>query len=99
MRKGLKLRSLGVPIDRLTVAPAPSACSMASKTFAMPRVLGVAAVREGSLGGMTGRPTNVDEGDIVDCVLIVLVLSVLEMLFEVDLKKERMYSFVAKVLL
>ena len=55
-------------------------------------------MREGSLGGMTGRPTNVDEGDIVDCVLVVLVLSVLEMLFEVDLKKERMYSFVAKVL-
>ena len=56
-------------------------------------------MREGSLGGMTGRPTNVDEGDIVVCVLVVLVvLSVLEMLLEVDLRKERIYSFVAKVL-
>ena len=66
MRKGLKLRSLGVPIERRTVAPAPSACSMASKTLAMPLGLGEAAVREGSLGGMTGRPTKVDEGDIVE---------------------------------
>jgi hypothetical protein len=50
------------------------------------------------LGGMTGRPTNVDEGDIVVRVLVVLaVLSVLEMLFEVDLRKERIYSFVAKM--
>lgn len=72
---------------------------MASKTFAMPRVLGEVAVSEGSLGGMTGRPTNVDEGDIVPCVLVVFVLSVLEMLLEVDLRKERMYSFVAKMLL
>ena len=56
-------------------------------------------MREGSLGGMTGRPTNVDEGDMVVCVLVVLVvLSVLEMLLEVDLRKERIYSFVAKVL-
>jgi hypothetical protein len=47
---------------------------------------------------MTGRPTNVDEGDIVVRVLVVLaVLSVLEMLFEVDLRKERIYSFVAKM--
>jgi hypothetical protein len=73
---------------------------MASKTFAMPRVLGEVAVREGSLGGMTGRPTNVDEGDIVVYFLVVLfVFSVLEMLFEVDLRKERIYSFVAKMLL
>jgi hypothetical protein len=92
MRNGLKLRSFGVPIERLTVAPAPSACSTASKTLAMPRVLGEVAVREGSLGGMTGRPTNVDEGDIVVWVLVVLVLSVLEMLFEVDRKKDLMYS-------
>ena len=85
-------------MDRLTVAPAPSACSIASKTLAMPRVLGEVAVREGSLGGMTGRPTNVDDGDIVVCVLVVFVLRVLEMLLDVDLRKERIYSFVAKVL-
>ena len=79
-------------MDRLTVAPAPSDCSTASKTLAIPRVLGDVAVREGSLGGMTGRPTNVDEGDIVLCVLVVLVLSVLEMLFEVDPKNDLIYS-------
>lgn len=57
-------------------------------------------MREGSLGGMTGRPTNVDEGDIVVCVLVVLVvLSVLDMVLEVDLRKERIYSFVEKMLL
>ena len=49
-------------------------------------------MREGSLGGMTGRPTNVDEGDIVVCVLVVFVLSVLEMLLDVYLRKERIYS-------
>ena len=50
-------------------------------------------MREGSLGGMTGRPMNVDEGAIVDCVLVVLLVKVLEMLFKVDLlKKDRMYS-------
>ena len=36
---------------------------------------------------------NVDEGAIVDCVLVVLLVKVLEMLFKVDLlKKDRMYS-------
>lgn len=51
------------------------------------------AVREGSFGGMTGRPTNVDEGDIVECVLVALILSVLEILFKVDLlNRDRMYS-------
>lgn len=49
-------------------------------------------MREGSLGGMTGRPTNVDDGDIVVCVLVALVLRVLEMLLDVDLRKERIYS-------
>lgn len=30
MRNGLKLRKFALPIDLLTVAPAPSACSIAS---------------------------------------------------------------------
>lgn len=37
MRKGLKLLRFGVPIDRRTLAPAPSACSTARKTFRIAR--------------------------------------------------------------
>ena len=37
MRKGEKLRSLGVPIVRRTRAPMPSDCSMARKTWRIAR--------------------------------------------------------------
>ena len=64
----MKFRSLGVPIERRTVAPAPSACSMASKTVLIARDLGDIASSEGSLGGMTGSPTNVEAGAIAESV-------------------------------
>ena len=64
----MKFRSFGVPIERRTVAPAPSACSMASKTVLIARGWGEVASREGSLGGMTGSPTKVEAGAIVESV-------------------------------
>ena len=42
-----------------------SDCSRASMILLIPRGFGDAAFRDGSLGGMTGRPTN------SDCVAIV----------------------------
>lgn len=58
MRNGERFFSRGVPTERRTRAPAPSACSIARKFLAMP--LGVAwasgLLRDGSLGGITGRP-------------------------------------------
>ena len=59
----------------------------------MPRGLGEVAVRDGSLGGMTGRPTKVDAGDMVLFVLVKLVRMVLVMVFRgVLLRKARMCS-------
>lgn len=66
---------------------------MASKTFAMPRGFGEVAVSEGSLGGMTGRPTKVDEGAIVGKDFVLFVWNALEMLFVTDLpSRDRMCS-------
>jgi hypothetical protein len=50
------------------------------------------------LGGMTGRPTKVDEGDIVEYVFDEFVLRVLEALFVALLKNDRIYSVVVMVL-
>lgn len=60
MRKGVKFFNSLVPTDLLTLAPAPSAWSIASKTLRTLRGVVVVAVKEGSLGGMTGRPLKVD---------------------------------------
>lgn len=49
IRKGLKLRNFGVPIERRTRAPAPSACSMARKTWRMARAVDIFVI-----GGMIG---------------------------------------------
>lgn len=77
-------------MDRLTVAPAPSDCSRARKTFWMPLGFGEAALREGSSGGMTGSPTK---GAIVECDLLVFRFRVFDMLFNVfDFRKGRIYS-------
>lgn len=67
IRKGVKLRSSLVPMDRLTRAPAPSGVSIASKTLRMARGVVLVAVKEGSLGGTTGRPLKVGtaEGIVV----------------------------------
>lgn len=66
MRKGLKLRSFGVPTLLLTRAPAPSDCSMARNDLAILR--GASVVRGSS--GMTGRPRNMVV--VFDIVLVVL---------------------------
>jgi hypothetical protein len=60
MRKGVKFFNSLVPTDLLTLAPAPSAWSIASNTLRILRGVVVVAVKEGSLGGMTGRPLKVD---------------------------------------
>jgi hypothetical protein len=52
----------------------------------------------GVVGGMTGRPTKVNEGDIVECVLDEFVLRVLEALFVALLKNDRIYSVVVMLL-
>lgn len=59
IRKGVKFFNSLVPTDLLTLAPAPSAWSIASKTLRIARGVVVVAVNEGSLGGMTGRPLKV----------------------------------------
>lgn len=53
-------------MERRTVAPAPSDCSLARKVALMARGFGDAAFNEGSSCGMTGRPTNVDCAAIVE---------------------------------
>ena len=67
IRKGVKLRSSLVPMDRLTRAPAPSGVSMASKTLRIVRGVVFVAVKDGSWGGITGNPLKVDtaEGIVV----------------------------------
>lgn len=64
-QNGVKLRNSRVPIERRTLAPAPSACSTASKTLWMPRGEEVAEFSEGSLGGITGSPRKVVAAAIV----------------------------------
>lgn len=54
MRNGEKLRSFGVPTLLLTLAPAPSDCSIARNDFAILR--GASVVKASS--GMTGSPRN-----------------------------------------
>ena len=58
MRKGEKLRSFDVPIERRTRAPAPSDCSMAKKAWRIARgidmFVGLLGVKK--VGGMRGRP-------------------------------------------
>lgn len=54
MRNGEKLRSLGVPTERRTRAPAPSDCSIARKDLAILR--GAEVVNCSS--GITGSPRN-----------------------------------------
>lgn len=89
----MKFFSLGDPIERRTVAPAPSACSRASKTVLMARGLGETALRDGSSGGMTGSPTKVADGAIVEIVLFVLVLRCFDVVFKMlDRRKLRIYS-------
>ena len=84
MRKGVKLRSLGVPIERRTVAPAPSDCSRASKKVWIPRGFGAVAFKDGSAGGITGRPWKFDDGAaMVERVLLVLNLSTFESVLSV----------------
>lgn len=73
IKNGVKLRSCAVPTDLRTRAPAPSACSMASKTFAILLGAGFWAFSDGSLGGMTGRPLKPAEGIGVDIELPSLV--------------------------
>ncbi len=61
MRKGEKFLSCGVPIERRTRAPAPSACSRAKKALRIVRGtvmfadLGKPYIAR---GGKTGRPLN-----------------------------------------
>lgn len=57
MRKGEKLRSLAVPIERRTRAPAPSACSIARKAWRMARGMDIFADFDGAKkdGGVNGR--------------------------------------------
>lgn len=75
----MKFLNWPVPILLRTLAPAPSGVSIASKNFLMPLVLGSFALREGSSGGMTGRPMKDDFGaaDIVallcTCDIVVFV--------------------------
>ena len=89
----MKLRSLGVPIERRTVAPAPSDWDVASKTLRMPRGVGFVAVREGSSGGMTGYPTHF----VVVVLFVIMVLVVMFLLMRCLLIVRRMllrmYSF------
>ena len=90
----MKFLSLGVPIERRTVAPAPSDCSIASKTVRIARGFGEVALSDGSSGGITGRPTKVEEGAMVDRALFATALSELfEIVLSVlDRKNARMYS-------
>ena len=96
IKNGVKFRSFAVPIDRRTVAPAPSDCSRASNTLLMARGTGLAALRQGSSGGMTGRPTKVLDGAIAENVRL-LVVTLARKVFNIGfalafLKIERMYS-------
>lgn len=76
IRNGVKFLSFGVPIERRTVAPAPSDCSIASKTVWIPRGFGFAAFSDGSSAGITGSPTKDDDGAILESVLFDLRLFV-----------------------
>lgn len=61
MRKGLKLRSCGVPIERRTLAPTPSDCWTAKKALRIARGTDIASAFVSpyiSVGGMTGRPSK-----------------------------------------
>ena len=76
-------------MDRRTVAPAPSACSRASTIVLIALAFGEAAFKEGSLGGMLGRPTN------AGCVaaIVEVDLKVLASLFKFLVPKNgRIYS-------
>ena len=57
IRKGEKLRSLGMPIERRTRAPAPSDCSTARKAWRMALgTLMLAGLEDAkNVGGMRGR--------------------------------------------
>lgn len=91
----MKFLNFGVPTDLLTVAPAPSAWLVASKTCWMPRFFGSEAFREGSSGGMTGKPTKVDEGPMAEKVRVELLLNRRVLVMELnvlDRRNGRMYS-------
>lgn len=85
IKNGLTFFILGVPIDRLTVAPAPSDCSRASSICLIARGFGDAAFRDGSSGAMGGKPTNPCCAAIVDLKFFVILLRVFA------LKKGRIY--------
>lgn len=57
MRKGEKLRSLAVPIERRTRAPAPSDCSIARKAWRIVRDIDMLPVVAGAKkeGAVKGR--------------------------------------------
>ena len=62
----------------------------------MPRGFGEVAFRDGSSGGMTGRPTKVDGGAIDEIVLFEFNLRFFDIGLKVlDCKKARMYSLKA----
>lgn len=96
IRNGVKFLSWRVPIERRTRAPSPSGVSIASKNFAIPRGLGVEVIREGSFGGITGRPTKVEAGSLAEVdivgVLAVVVLLVLVVIVVVEDKAAEMYG-------
>lgn len=58
MRNGEKFRSLGVPIERRTRAPAPSDCSIARKAWriARGRLMFVGLSGAKNVGGTRGSP-------------------------------------------
>ena len=67
MRKGEKFRSLGVPIERRTRAPAPSDCSIARKAWRMARgtLMFVGLLGAKKVGGMSGSP-KYEDGELDD---------------------------------
>ena len=65
MRNGEKLRNLAVPMERRTLAPTPSDCSMARKACRIARETDISEIVDAALskdGGITGRPSNVAKG-------------------------------------
>ena len=71
IRNGEKFRNSGVPIERRTRAPAPSACSMARKALRITRGTDIFEVIVGS--GMRGGPSK-----IVGFVVVVLFSNVVK---------------------
>ncbi len=69
MRKGVKCRSLGVPIERRTTAPAPSDCSRARKENLISRGVVMFVVVDVSRVGITGSPRK---GVVVEVVGLVV---------------------------